>query len=172
MSKLNAQAAQLQTTQNQLNAKLIQLKKLKNSNLQNLHNEYSALVPATPSTSAYLKQINGIVNQSGTSLKTLTVSTPTAATAVTPGGGTASATSSALLIPVTLSVTGTYDQNLKLMQLIYQASRLTTINAVTLAGGGPGSNRGSTLSATFTMTIYELPGSTATSTTTTTTAAV
>jgi Tfp pilus assembly protein PilO len=174
VSKLNAQAASLQTQQNALNARLQELKHLKNSNLEGLHNRYSALVPSTANTSQFLKQINNIVNASGVTLSTISVSPTASALTPTAPASTGSKTpaappSGALAIGVNLSVAGTYDQNLKLIQLIYQAPRLTTINQITLSGGGSGTNRGTRLTATYMMTIYE--ASSAPSATTTTTAA-
>jgi hypothetical protein len=175
VNKLNAQAVSLQSEQNDLNAKVAQLKKLKNAGLERLHNQYTGLVPPAPDTAQYLKQINAIVSQSGAKLQSVSIAAPAApaaAPAATPGSGAAkSATSSAITIGITLTVQGTYDEQLRLIQLIYSAPRLTTINTVALSGGGPTSTRTTPLNAGYTLTIYELPGSVSAPTTTTTAAA-
>jgi Tfp pilus assembly protein PilN len=172
VSKLNAQAATLQSQQNALNARLIQLKRLNNSNLQALHRQYSTLVPPAPDTAQYLKQINATVGQAGVKLNSITLAPPAAPAAPAPvPGQKAVPLSAADTIAVELSVAGTYDQNLRLIQLIYNAPRLTTINQVSLVGGGATTNRGTILTASYVMTIYELPNLAAAPTTTTTAAA-
>lgn len=186
VNKLNTQAASLQSQQDALKARLRNLEKLRNSNLTKLHTQYSQLVPTAADTGQFLKQISALVGQSGASLKSITLSQPTApigggaqapgtsgnpfggaAQNNTPGAAIKKTTSSAYTIAVSLAVTGTYDQQLRLMQLIYSAPRLTTIDEVNLEGGGPTSNRGTILAAGYTMTIYELPNVPTTTTTTT-----
>jgi Tfp pilus assembly protein PilO len=177
VNKLNSQAATLQTEQNALNAKVIQLKRLKNAGLERLHNQYTSLVPSTPNTAQYLKQINAIVAQSGCTLSSVSLALPlppagpAAAAAGAGKAATPAVVSNAYTIGVSLQVTGTYDDNLKLIQLIYNSPRLTTIGTVSLTGGGPTSNRSTPLTADYVMTIYELPNLAAATTTTTTAAA-
>lgn len=166
VNKLNAEASSLQAQQTQLNDRLHQLERLKNSNLQKLHTQYTGLVPATANTSTYLKQINAVIAQAGVTLTSVSIAPPAppAGSAVSKG-----ALSQAFTINVSLAANGTYDQQLKLIQDIYAMKRLTTISNVILSGGGASTNRSTSLTGTYTMTIYELP--TAAETTTTTAAA-
>lgn len=57
-------------------------------------------------------------------------------------------------IPVAATVTGTYDSLLTFIHNVYSLPRLTDINSVQISGGGPKSNRGSTLTATFQLEIF------------------
>lgn len=147
VSKLNAQQQQLTAEQQSLNHKLKSLEHLKNSNLSQLHDLYSGLLPTATDTDQYLKLINSTVVASGAKLLSFTIGTPSSGTGV-------------VALPVTLSALGTYDQQLKLIQLLYQASRLTVITAVNLTGGGPTTTRSTKLTGSYTMSIYEVAGST------------
>lgn len=57
-------------------------------------------------------------------------------------------------LPVSLEVTGTYDNMLLLVKNIYAMHDLTTISGLQFNGGGPGTHRGTTLTLSLTMDTY------------------
>lgn len=144
LAKLDAKRQVLETQQEALETKLAILQRLKNSNLSQLNGLYSTLVPNALDNTQYIKMINTIVNQSGVKLITLS-----------PPVGAASATGGVTAIPVALQTTGTYDQELALIQKIYALPRLTTIGNMSVTGGGPNTTRYTTLNVSFSMDVYE-----------------
>jgi Tfp pilus assembly protein PilO len=149
LSKLNAQEQTLQQKQQDLQAELARLRKINPVALTRLHNQYSIAIPSSIDNTGYLNQINGAMAAAGVKLVSFTPGVAGASSAETVAGVTP--------IPVSLITSGTYDQELSLMQLLYKLPRLTTISSIQVTGGGPGMNRASPLTMTMLMTIYEAP---------------
>jgi Tfp pilus assembly protein PilO len=110
------------------------------------HAKMEALVPSTPdlfkSTANYTSLLSSTVAGAHMNLTSVTTQSP-------------AATSKALTsIPVTLDVTGSYDQLLTLITDIYAMPRLTEISSVSIKGGGPGTNRFSTLQVILSLETF------------------
>ena len=146
LSSLSSQDQKLQAEKTSLQAQLhaLQTTQKATAKLESLKKTYSALVPSAPDTFPYYTQIGKVVAGSGAIL--------TAVTITTLSGGAANG--AVTEIPVSLTVTGSYDQILKLLTAIYAMPRLTTISSITLNGGGPNTTRATPLTASLTMAIY------------------
>lgn len=142
LSKYDAQKANLLSQEASLQARLLALQKLHNSNLCNLHEQYDALVPPVVENTGYLRELNATVTQAGVHLNSVTLGNPGA-------GGTGGLAS----IPITLNTTGTYDAELQLMNLIYALPRLTTITSLNISGGQ--APRNSPLQITYNLQIFD-----------------
>lgn len=141
VSKLDAQVQTLQQKVTQGNAKVALLKR-DSQTAPKLAAELAKLkqyIPATAGVYNYINTITATVKASGTKLTTISTSPEAAA----PTSGTYYA------IPVTLSVTGTYDQVLKLITDIYALPRLTIIPTLQISGGGVGTNRSTALTVSM-----------------------
>lgn len=157
LSKLDTQEQSLQQQEARLNAQLAALRHINASALTQLRNEYTADLPPTVDNTGYLKLINNAVAQAGVTLISFT---PGAVTGTpVPLQGT-----SVIPISVTLQTSGTYDSELRLMQLLYKLPRLTTIDQIEITGGGPDTSRTTSLAVDYTMTIYEAPAVSGTTT--------
>lgn len=149
LSTLDAKQQSLQQDVDQGNAKVAQLKRTFQhaTQLEAQQATMAAYVPSTPdifkTTANYTGSLSSTVTAAGMSL-----------TSVSPGQATTGTGSSMTIIPVTLVVKGSYDNLLTLIKDIYSTSRLTDINAVTVRGGGPGTDRSSTLTVTLDLAIF------------------
>jgi Tfp pilus assembly protein PilO len=146
LSKYQTQEQQLQSEQSQLQVKLAQLRATSRATpkLLALQTRYSSLVPATSDIYNYITLMSSTAGANAIHLVSITPgSTPS------PVAGT-----SLQAIPVSIVTAGTYDNTLGFIKAIYAMPRLTVINSISLTGGGPGTNRGTVLSETFSLTIY------------------
>jgi Tfp pilus assembly protein PilO len=152
LTKYKAQESQLQTQQAALQAQLTQLRATSNAapQLEALQSAYVNLIPTTADIYNYINLMSTTATSAGVHLVSITPSS-----AGTPVAGT-----SLQAIPISLITTGTYDTTLAFIKSIYSLPRLTVINSMTLAGGGPGTNRGTSLSETYSLTIYTTAKST------------
>ncbi len=111
------------------------------------HAKMQALVPSTPdlfkSTANYTSLLSSTVAAAQMSLTSVTTQPP--------GAATSKALTS---IQVSLDVTGNYDHLLTLISDIYAMPRLTEISSVNIKGGGPGTNRSSTLQVNLTLETF------------------
>ncbi|MHB8220923.1 MAG: type IV pilus inner membrane component PilO [Acidimicrobiales bacterium] len=153
ISKLNAQVQTLQQKVTQGNAKIAVLKKDSQTEpkLAAQLAKLKQYVPATPGVYNYITTITATVKASGAKLTTISPSPEAPA----PSAG------AFYDIPVQLSVTGTYDQILKLVTEIYSLPRLTVIPTMQISGGGVGTNRSTNLVASMhleTFTTYKPAG--------------
>ena len=150
LSTLNAQQQTLQQKVAQGNAKVERLKHTfqRASQLQAMDASLQAEVPSTPdifkTTANYTNTLSATVAASHLTL-----------TSVSPGGAAQPpAGSDFTTVPVTLVVKGTYDNLLTFITNVYALPRLTDINQIRIEGGGPGTNRSSTLTATFSLVSF------------------
>jgi len=146
LSKYRAQEQQLQTQQSALEAQLAQLQATSKAvpKLLSMQAQLNGLIPSTPDIYNYITQMSDTAAATGVHLVSITPST-----IGTPVTGTQLQS-----IPVTVATTGTYDNTLGFIKAVYGMPRLTVINSMTIAGGGPGTNRSTILNEGFTMTIY------------------
>ena len=109
-----------------------------------LQSQLNGLIPPTPDVFNYITLMSNTVSAAGVHLVSIT---PT--TSGIPVTGT-----NLQGIPITLSTTGTYDSTLGFIKAIYALPRLTVINTMSISGGGPTTNRSTTLTESFSLTIY------------------
>ena len=146
LTKYQAQQQQLQTQQSQLEVQLAQLRATSKATprLLALQAQYTDLVPPTADIYNYINLMSSTAAASGVHLVSITPS----------GTGTPVPGTSLQAIPVSLVTTGSYDSTLGFIKAVYNLPRLTVINSMTIAGGGPGTNRSTSLNETFSLTIY------------------
>lgn len=149
LSTLDSKEQSLQQEVNAGNAKVAKLKRTfrHSAQLEAKQATMEAYVPSTPdifkTTANYTSTLSTAVSAAHMTL-----------TSVTPGAARVASGSSITSIPVTLNVKGTYDDLLTLIKGIYSLPRLTDINGVDVLGGGPGTNRSSTLNVTMALSIF------------------
>lgn len=143
LASVNGSVQSAQTEQTSLQARLEQLKRYSSEStaLQALGAKLGAAVPGTDDVYDYVTVISDAASSTGVKVSSINPSTPTSQ-------------GSLAVIPVTISVTGTYSQTLHFLEALYSLSRLTVINQVSISGGGSGSNRGSVLTASFSGSIF------------------
>jgi Tfp pilus assembly protein PilO len=108
-----------------------------------MYDRLNGYVPATEKLYTYVQTISHSAKAAGVTITSLAPSTLVAITG-TPYSA----------IPVTASVKGTYDQLLAFIKSLYDLPRLTDVNALSVSGGGPGTNRATVLSASFQLAIF------------------
>ncbi|MGH9091817.1 MAG: type 4a pilus biogenesis protein PilO [Acidimicrobiales bacterium] len=165
LSTLNAKERTLQQAVDTGNAKVAQLKHTFQhvGQLEAEQAKFQAYVPSTPdlfkSTANYTSSLSATVAASGVTLTSVSPGAAKASSLSTSPSKSSSSTSSSTstsltVIPVTLSVTGTYDHLLTLVTNIYALPRLTDINSLALHGGGPSTNRSTPLQATLDLVTF------------------
>lgn len=148
LSTLQAKEATLQEQLTAGNAKVAKLRHTFQhaSQFQSLEQKMAGYVPSTPNvfktTANYTSLLSSTVASAHMSL-----------TSVSPGGSSVSG-KTFTVIPVSLIVKGTYDNLLQLVHDLYTLPRLTDIKALSITGGGPGTNRTTTLSATLSLETF------------------
>jgi Tfp pilus assembly protein PilO len=155
LAAVNASVQTAQTEQSTLLARLALLKlySKESSTFEAVSNRLTAAVPATTDVYDYITAISNAASSTGVSVQDVNP-----ATAVSSGG--------VAVIPVSVSVKGTYDQTLAFIKALYALPRLTVITAVTIGGGGTGSSRTSPLNDQFSLDIFAQPAAVSSQTTT------
>lgn len=150
VSSLQVKEASLQQEISQGNAKVARLKHTFQQASQ-LDAMDAALQAAVPSTPDIFKTTANYTS----SLSAAAAADQMVVTSVNPQGATAGTSGSAFTsIPVSLDVSGTYDHLLSLIGSIYTLPRLTDISSVKITGGGPGTNRTTSLKATLGLVAF------------------
>lgn len=108
-----------------------------------MYDQLEGYVPATENLYAYIHTISSAAKAAGVTITSLQ---PSALSAASGTGYSA--------IPITAAVKGTYDHLLAFIKGLYDLPRLTDVNAVTISGGGPGTNRSTVLTASFELAIF------------------
>ena len=157
LNTLNTQEQTLQTQQAALNAQVAALQKTSEATPQllALQASFAVAVPPLPGTYTYITTMVATTAKANVKLNAITTGSPG-----TPTNGISA-------ISITLATTGTYDETLNLIHLLNTLPRLTIINDLSLQGGGPGSTRSTSLSESFSLTIFTSNGTIPTATTTT-----
>lgn len=144
LSKYQAQRQHLQAEETALQAKLRELRATSKATPQllQLQAKYGAAVPASADMYTYISQMSATVAQAGVNLVSMTPSS-----SGSPVTGT-----SLESYPVTVVVSGTYNNTLAFLQDLYTMPRLTVVSGLTIAGGALGG--GGTFNSTFTLSVY------------------
>lgn len=166
LSTLNAKEQTLQQLVDAGNAKVAHLKHTFEhvGQFEAKQTKFETYVPSTSdlfkTTANYTSSLSAAVAAAGLTLTSVAPSTARTATGSSASSSGSSASSSAsssgavTSIPVVLTVTGPYDDLLKLITSIYSMPRLTLINSLDVRSGGPGTNRSSPLQATLDLAIF------------------
>jgi Tfp pilus assembly protein PilO len=152
LTALQAQKATLQSTVAADEAHLQQVMKEDQhlAQIKGMYNQLEGFVPSTADVYTYIRTISGAAKLAHVSITSLA---PSTLAAVSGTGYSA--------IPITASVKGSYDHLLEFLKRLYDLPRLTDVNGLSITGGGPGTNRGTLLTATFQLAIFtsQQPGS-------------
>ena len=144
LSALQAQEQSLQTQVNAGNAKVAELR-VESQHAAQIAAMVQKLQGYAPSTSdiSYIALLSNAAKAAG-----VTVS------AIGPGVAVPVTGSPYQSIPVSATIDGTYDNLLSFIKTVYALPRLTDINSLSISGGGPKSNRGTILAASFQLQIF------------------
>lgn len=148
-TKLQAQDQSLQAQVARANARLAALRLTSKATPQllALQHQYASYVPDQPDVlngpSPYVDLLDNTATQTGIKL-----------TSINPGAVTTVPGLAFSGIPISISATGTYDSMLSFVKALYQTSRLTSIQSISVSGGGPTTNRGSPLTASLSLEVY------------------
>ncbi len=145
LSKLNAQSQSLQAQVTAGNAKVAALKResLNTPALEAMSKQLKAAVPDTADIFNYITALQNTATAAGVTVTTLSPSQPATST------GQHFAT-----VAVQMDVTGTYDATLALIKGLYDLPRLTSIDTLSITGGGPTTNRSTPLTTALELTAY------------------
>jgi Tfp pilus assembly protein PilO len=145
LSSLQSEKTTLQQTVVQDDARLKQLRTESHhvGQIQALHSKLQGYVPAQEDLYTFIQTLSSAAKRTGVSISSLQPST------LVPATGT-----SYSAVPISADVKGTYDQLRSFVNAIYGLPRLTDINSVNITGGGPGTNRSTSLTATFDLAIF------------------
>ncbi len=167
LSKLSAQQTQLQQEVTAGNAKVAHLKNTFEhaGQLEAMLSSMEAYVPSTPdifkSTANYTSTLSAAGTAAGVTVTSVNPSgahTPVDSSASTSStsstGSGKSSTASFTTIPITVQVTGTYDDLLSFIKGIYALPRLTVITSITVSGGGPGTSRTTVLKVDLSLVTF------------------
>lgn len=144
LSSLRQQEASLQRAVDAGNAKVARLRNETHhsAQIETMVKKLEAYAPTTSDIS-YIALLSNTAKASGVSV-----------TSIGPGSATPVAGSSFQSIPFAATVTGPYDNLLAFIRAVYAMPRLTDINSLKIAGGGPKTDRGTALTATFQLQIF------------------
>lgn len=145
LSSLQSEKTTLQQTVVQDDARLQQLRTESHhvAQIQTLYSKLQGYVPAQEDLYTFIQTLSTAAKHTGVAISSLQPST------LVPATGT-----SYSAVPISADVRGTYDQLRSFMSAIYGLPRLTDVNSVTITGGGPGTTRSTTLTATFDLAIF------------------
>jgi type IV pilus assembly protein PilO len=145
LSTLDTQKTTLQSTLAADQARIRQLRAEAQhvTEIRAIYNTLQGYVPATGQVYTYIHTISSAAKAAGVKITSLAPSTPTAVT-----GTSYSA------IPISAAVKGTYDNLLAFIKGLYNLPRLTDVNAVSITGGGPNTNRTAVLAVTLQLAIF------------------
>lgn len=145
LAALQAQKSSLQQTVLQDQARLLRVRAESHhvGQIRAIDTRLQGYVPASEDLYTYIQTLSSAGNRSGVSIVSLEPSLPV------PAAGT-----SYDAVPITANVKGTYDHLVAFISAVYELPRLTDINGLTISGGGPGTNRTTTLTATFDLVIF------------------
>lgn len=148
-SKLSSEVQSLQHQVAQGNAKLAMLKRTSQATpeLEALLAKYQGYVPdqadVLSGPSPYVDLLVSTANATGVKLVSITPGSVTAVPGLAFSG-----------IPVTVALTGAYDSLFAFVKALYDLPRLTSIQSISVSGGGPGTNRSTPLTTSLTLQIY------------------
>ena len=145
LAALGTQRTTLQSTVAADEARLQQLQKEAQhvTQIRAMYQRLDGYAPRTERLYTYIRTISGAAKKAGVTITSLQPAALVAAS------GTAYSA-----IPVTAAVKGTYDHVLGFVKGLYELPRLTDVNALSVTGGGPGTNRGTILTVSLQLAIF------------------
>lgn len=145
LSALESKTATLHSTLAADQARLLQLQKEAQhvTQIRAMYNRLDGYAPTTEKVYTYVHTIAHAAKIAGVTISALQPS------AIESVSGTKYSA-----IPISASVQGTYDNILAFIKGLYDLPRLTDVNALTVSGGGQGTNRSSSLSVTLQLAIF------------------
>jgi Tfp pilus assembly protein PilO len=153
VSSLKAQETTLEAKVTAGNAKVARLSHtyLHSAQIKAIQSQLNSEVPKESDAYNYVQTMSSAASAAGVHLTSIGISS-----APSSGGSTTKNSSGPKvnLIPITMSLTSTYDQLLSLITKIYHLPRLTDINGITISGGGAGTNRTTQLTTTLSLTGF------------------
>ena len=145
LSGLSSERVTLQSTLAADRARLQQLEKEAQhvTEIRAMYNQLDGYAPHTERVYTYIHTLSHTAKRAGVSIGSLQ-----------PGPLQTVHSTAYSAIPITASITGTYDQLLAFIKGLYDLPRLTDVNALTISGGGPGTSRGTMLSVILQLAIF------------------
>lgn len=146
LAAVNTQTQAAQVQQTTLQDRLARLKSYskESAEFEALSQRLTAAVPPTSDVYDYITAISQAAAATGVQVSSVDPSAPVT------GGNVA-------VVPVTVAVTGSYDQTLAFIKALYAMPRLTIITQVSLSGGGNGTGRSTALTDQFSLDILAQP---------------
>jgi Tfp pilus assembly protein PilO len=143
LSNVNGNVQQAQSEQLRLEDRLARLKAYSkdSAKFEALEQELAAALPSSTDIYDYVTAISDAAQSTGVTVSSVDPSAPVSGTHAT-------------VIPVTIDVSGTYDQTLAFIKALYALPRLTVISQISISGGGTGTNRSTALTDQFTAEIF------------------
>ena len=119
------------------------------SQIRAMYDRLDGYVPAAEDLYSYIRTISRAAKASGVTI-----------TSLAPSGLVAVTGTSYSAVPISASVRGTYDHLLSFINHLYDLPRLTDVNGLSISGGGPGTSRGTVLTASLQLAIFtsQTPG--------------
>jgi Tfp pilus assembly protein PilO len=148
MRRLTALGAQRAALQSSVAADEARLRKLQSeaqhvAQIRAMHDRFDAYAPKTQKLYTYIRTISGAAKKAGVSI-----------TSLQPGPLVAVNGTAYSAIPITAGVKGSYDHLLAFVKNLYDLPRLTDLNALSVTGGGPGTNRSTILTISLQLAIF------------------
>jgi len=145
LATLGTQRTALQSTVAADEARLRQLQNEAQhvTEISAMYERLHGYVPKTEQLYTYIHTISGAAKTAGVTITSLQ---PSQLAAVS---GTAYSA-----IPITAAIKGSYDRLLAFVKDLYDLPRLTDLNALSVTGGGPGTNRSTILTVSLQLAIF------------------
>src|ERR1017187_4865244 len=142
LAAVNEKTQQAQTQQTALQDRLARLKAYSKESAQfeALSQRLTAAIPPTTDVYDYITAISDAASATGVKV-----------TSVNPSPAVSSG--NVAVVPVTVALTGSYDQTLAFIKAIYALPRLTVTTQLSITGGGAASNRSTGLTSQLSMDI-------------------
>lgn len=142
---LDAQKTSLQSTEAADEARLQQVKNEEQhvGQIDAMYQRLKGYAPTTEQVYTYIHTISAAAKSAGVTI-----------TALSPTGLVAVPDTNYSAVPITASVKGSYDHMLAFLKALYNLPRLTDVNDVSLTGGGPGTNRSTSLTISLQLAIF------------------
>ncbi|MGH9044215.1 MAG: type 4a pilus biogenesis protein PilO [Acidimicrobiales bacterium] len=142
LANINTNVQRAQTQQEALQTRLARLKvySRESATFQALEARFGTAVPSTADVYDYITAISNVAGATGVQVASINPSTPVASGSIA-------------VVPVTVAVSGTYDQTLAFIKGLYALPRLTVITQVDISGGGASTSRSTELHDQFSLDI-------------------
>ena len=145
LAALGAQRTTLQSTVANDEARLAQLRNEAQhvTQIRAMYDRLHGYAPKTAQLYTYIRTISRAAKKAAVTI-----------TSLQPGGLEAVSGTTYSAIPVTAAIKGSYDRLLAFVKDLYDLPRLTDLNALSVTGGGPGTNRSTILTVSLQLAIF------------------